>query len=170
MVTVRPATPAGVEAISAVIRASIRRLGGQENWRPEQLGEMESDHTNRDGIVRLMKLQTWWAAWLDGQIVGVASVFRNEIARLFVHPDCFRQGVGSALFCKAEQHVAASGFPEIKTRCFPASRPFYEAVGMSVANKEPCRATGFRGREILIMTKRLACDGDTHSPGYISHA
>lgn len=163
MVTVQPATPADVEAISVVLRASVHWLGVQEGWDVRQVVEMAADHSSRETIARLMGLQTWWTAWLDGQLVGVVSVFRNEIARLFVHPDSFRRRVGSALFREAEHHVARSGFQEIRTRCFPASRPFYEAMGMSVVEKEPCQATGFTGREILVMSRRLTCDGGLRS-------
>ena len=65
-----------------------------------------------------------------------------EIGTLFVHPDCFRRGVGRALFRAAEKHAEASGFRHVRMRCFPASRPFYKAMGMTVSRREPCRAPG----------------------------
>jgi GNAT superfamily N-acetyltransferase len=155
MVTVRRAKAADVDAICDVIRPSVRWLGGQERWDERQLAEMEASHTSRENILWLMKRHTWWAAWLDGRIVGVTSAFRNEIAKLFVHPDWFHKGVGRALFRAAEKHASASGFHYVRARCFPASASFYEAMGMSVSRREPCRAQGLADKELLVMAKHL---------------
>jgi len=159
MVTLRRAVKADVDAICAVIASSLRLLGVQEAWTAEQLDDMVSGHASRDDALRLMERHVWLAAWLDGRLVGVASVFRDELAKLFVHPEHHRHGIGTALFLAAEQCVRDSGFGQVKTRCFPASRPFYEAMGMAVVGREPCRTPAFADREVFVMAKSLLADG-----------
>jgi GNAT superfamily N-acetyltransferase len=58
------------------------------------------------------------AAWLDGTIVGTAQLdlatpenqpHRAEVAKMLVHPDARRRGIGRAMLARIEAEAAAAG-------------------------------------------------------------
>lgn len=56
----------------------------------------------------------------------------GELVALYVHPDCFRQGVGSALFHHAAREVSEAGGTQMQISVLErhaAARSFYEAMG-----------------------------------------
>ena len=155
MLTVRPLDIADLEPVRRVISAALRTLSSQEGWTEDQLAHMMTDHTSEEDLRELFRKQVWFVACQGDHVVGVLSLWRNEIARLYVDPVCHRRGIGRALFNVAERTVKASGFSEICARSFSASVPFYTAVGMCIRGQEPCRGVPFTGREVSLMVKEL---------------
>jgi GNAT superfamily N-acetyltransferase len=155
MVSVRQMTAHDCERVAEVTGASVRWLADQERWNEAQLAYMLADQTSPETIGHLSATQQWLVACLGNLVVGVVSVCRDDIGRLFVDPAYHRRGVGTALFEAAERSVRDAGFGEMRVRSTPSSAPFYERMGMRTTAREPRRCEEFAGRELLIMTKRL---------------
>jgi GNAT superfamily N-acetyltransferase len=70
-------------------------------------------------------------AELDGRVAGFAAVFGGELDGLFVEPDLWRQGIGTALVEEATHEARRRGFTLAVTAALGA-RDFYEHCGFSV--------------------------------------
>lgn len=74
----------------------------------------------------------------DGTIVGFATVLagkdgKAELEDLFVAPDQWRTGIGSALLAEAERRAVESGARVLHVVAGERARPFYEASGFRFA-------------------------------------
>lgn len=153
---VRPVVRSDFGRLKELMSAALRTLGSQEGWTDGEIAHMIADHTSEEGMRQLSEKQEWLVACQDAEVVGLVTIWRNEIARLYVDPRWHRRGIGRTLFNAAERAVTDSGFSEIRTCCFPASASFYKAMGMSVQGRQPCHAECFAGRELLVMSKELS--------------
>ena len=77
-------------------------------------------------------------AELDGRMAGFAAVVENELDGLFVEPDLWRQGIGSALI-EAATHQARRDGLALRVIASPTAREFYESCGFSVEGEAATR-------------------------------
>lgn len=77
-------------------------------------------------------------AELDGAIAGFAAVVGGELDGLFVEPDLWGCGIGTALV-EAATHEARLGGMTLKVTAGPSARLFYESCGFSVEGEEQTR-------------------------------
>ena len=70
-------------------------------------------------------------AELDGRIAGFASVIGGELDGLFVEPNLWRRGIGSALVDAATHEARRRGLT-LKVIAAPYACPFYEGCGFTV--------------------------------------
>ena len=78
------------------------------------------------------------AAELDGRIAGFAAVIGGELDGLFVEPDLWRHGIGTALVEEATHEARRRGFTLAVTAA-PGARDFYERCGFSVEGEAQTR-------------------------------
>ena len=77
-------------------------------------------------------------AELDGRMAGFAAVVENELDGLFVEPDLWRQGIGSALI-EAATHQARRDGLALRVIASPTAREFYESCVFSVEGEAATR-------------------------------
>ena len=77
-------------------------------------------------------------AEVDGAIAGFAAVVGAELDGLFVEPELWRLGVGSALVEAAVHHARQKGLT-LSVAASPGARPFYERNGFSLEGEERTR-------------------------------
>ena len=70
-------------------------------------------------------------AELDGRIAGFAAIVGSELDGLFVEPDLWRQGVGSALVGEAVHDARRRGVT-LTVIANPVAKSFYESCGFVV--------------------------------------
>lgn len=145
----RPATEPDVPAVRTVLRAAWRAAYGDvlpapvrerahETWHaPERLRTTVTDPDHRT-TVAVRGPET------DPRVVGVADASRPRpdtdpalgvVGLLYVHPDAWGQGVGTALFERAREALAELGAGRVSVRTFAGNevgRSFYEARGLTV--------------------------------------
>jgi GNAT superfamily N-acetyltransferase len=71
-----------------------------------------------------------WVAEIDGRIAGFAAVVDGELDGLFVEPDLWRRGIGSALVETATHEARRKGL-SLSVVANHAARGFYERCGFS---------------------------------------
>jgi len=155
MIEVRIMQDDEVAPAQAVIRRSLAWLADQEGWSEQQLDVMLTDVASADGIRERRARQQSFVACVEGAVVGVAFVSRNEVSHLYVAPRHHRQGVGTALFRAIEEGLRRTGHTELRLKSTATSAPFYQAMGMSVRERLPWRDRLFSGHELTVMAKRL---------------
>jgi GNAT superfamily N-acetyltransferase len=69
-------------------------------------------------------------AELNGRIAGFAAVVGGELDGLFVEPDLWRRGIGSALV-EAATHQARRAGLSLSVTANPGARDFYERCGFA---------------------------------------
>lgn len=70
----------------------------------------------------------------DGEVIGIATVFGNELTALYVHPDRWGGGAGQLLIERAHEELArAGGEAELTVLADnPRARRFYERNGWAL--------------------------------------
>ena len=77
-------------------------------------------------------------AELDGRVAGFAAVVGAELDGLFVEPDLWRQGIGTALVEEAAHEARRRGVT-LSVTASPGAREFYETCGFSVEGEAQTR-------------------------------
>lgn len=104
-----------------------------------------------------------FAAWLDGQAVGTVQLdiclpanqpHRCEVAKMMVHPDARRKGVGMALMRALEREARARGksLITLDTRTGDVAGPLYRAAGFVEAGVIPGYALDPDGQRLHATT------------------
>ncbi|MBL7107450.1 MAG: GNAT family N-acetyltransferase [Phycisphaerae bacterium] len=80
----------------------------------------------------------------------------NELAKLFVDPNCHSQDIGTMLFDSAEQIISKAGYKEMIVGVMARSAiGFYKKMGMSIFEEKTPEAGAFAGCKIPLMRKVL---------------
>jgi GNAT superfamily N-acetyltransferase len=88
------------------------------------------------------------AAWLDGALVGTVQVdlampenqpHRGDVAKMLVHPEARRRGIGRLMLQRAEAEAAAAQrtLLVLDTRAGSDAEPLYRAAGWTEAGRIP---------------------------------
>jgi putative acetyltransferase len=152
--TIRPATPADAEALSALHKASVRALclGAYtadeiEAW----LREREPQgfrHAMTDGG------ETMLVAEHDGAVVGFASIKGTALHGLYVDPTTGR-GAGRVLLLAVEDEVRRRGASVLSLQATLNAVPFYRQHGFMRQDRSTVRSGG-RDLAVLVMIKTLS--------------
>jgi ribosomal protein S18 acetylase RimI-like enzyme len=73
-----------------------------------------------------------------GVIVGIAFAGRGTLARLYVEPDRWGEGIGRTLYDRCVEHLSESGCDAITLRVLEANtrvREWYERLGWTLAGE-----------------------------------
>ncbi|MDP6115450.1 MAG: GNAT family N-acetyltransferase [Planctomycetota bacterium] len=91
-------------------------------------------------------------------IVGVIGIKDSEITKLYVDPSHLGQGIGTSLFAAASEIIAQSGHQDLWLgTIFPATLPFYQAMGMSESGRKTVGFGPMVGAESILLKKALHC-------------
>jgi GNAT superfamily N-acetyltransferase len=77
-------------------------------------------------------------AELDGRVAGFAAVVGGELDGLFVEPELWRRGIGTALVEEATHEARRRGFT-LSVTAAPEAREFYERCGFTVEGEAQTR-------------------------------
>lgn len=77
-------------------------------------------------------------AEVDGRVAGFAAVVGGELDGLFVEPDLWRRGIGTALVEEAAHEARRRGLT-LSVTANPGAREFYERCGFSVEGEAQTR-------------------------------
>ena len=137
---IRPATTRDARAIARVHVAS-RRKAYAGFFDPDYLAWLTEPYSMARWIERIQDASGDGSAvlvWSRGESIegyahlAPASEAAGEVLQLFVHPDSWRQGVGSALLKACEDLLANAGVSQACLWVFEANlnaRSFYEHCG-----------------------------------------
>lgn len=133
--TLRTARPDDVEALVRVLAACNDQL--------EARGDLTAEHASWRRAHRLLPevvglhvtAQTWLVAEVGGQVVGLAAVDGEELARLYVEPALQGRGHGTALVRAAEAHVSDAGGQRVFLGAHPGAVAFYERLDYRVVGR-----------------------------------
>jgi GNAT superfamily N-acetyltransferase len=123
--TIRAATTADAATIADIDRAARDAALPSVRWAhtPDQVrGWIEAVLLPRGGV---------WLAEREGAALGYMALHADWVEQLYIRPEHWRQGVGSALLGHAKRHRPAG----LRLWCFQvnaAARAFYEAQGFAV--------------------------------------
>ena len=158
--TIRDMREEDCSEVSRVVCASFGWAAGREGHAPEQIARYFARRGCPEAIREQLGEYRCLVACRGESIVGLAAVKANELTKLYVHPDLHRQGIGRALFAAAERIVRQGGHGELVLgAAFRSCIPFYEAMGMSLAEEGRISSGPLEGRPEAYMVKRLDPDG-----------
>ncbi len=156
---IRTMAPTEITAVSDLLCDCYRWLGRRDGYNPEQLEFLLLRRGSIAVVQEESSRQQYLVACAGETVVGMVAIKDSEITKLYVAASHHRQGIGRRLYETAEQLIGAGGFAEVVLGTTPGSAPFYETVGMSIADRKPHKLDLFRGHEVLIMHKQLTATG-----------
>jgi putative acetyltransferase len=152
--TIRPATPADAEALSALHKASVRALclGAYtadeiEAWLRDREPQGFRHAMTDGGETRLV-------AEHDGAVVGFVSIKETVLSGLYVDPATGR-GAGRVLLLAAEDEVRRRGASVLSLQATLNAVPFYRQHGFMRQKRSTVRRGG-RDLAVLDMIKVLS--------------
>jgi putative acetyltransferase len=137
-------------AFLEVHHAAVRGLASKdyspeviEAWAPMPITIQHVGHvqSNSDGEYRL-------GAEIDGRLVGIGVVQKNELRGCYVTPSASRRGVGSALLREIERAAREQGMTYLEAESSLTAEPFYIGSGYLVRE---------HGEHVLWNGQRMAC-------------
>jgi ribosomal protein S18 acetylase RimI-like enzyme len=154
-VIVREMRDEDIVMVSDIICAGYTWLAQTEGFTSEELRHLIDERGSIDAISKQSKDCSFLVAVIDNNIVGMASIFKNEIAKLYVTPDWHNQGIGSALFNAAEKRIVDEGYSVIRLVAFPSSIKFYKAMGMKIDGEKTSTRGPLKGRAFVHFRKSI---------------
>lgn len=154
-ITIRPMADEDVPAASAIVCAGYLWLGRAEGYTPEETTSLIALRGAPEAITEQRRDCHFLVAEIDGVVMGVASIRKNEFMKLYIAPDRMRQGIGVALFKSAARLIAGKGYDEVILGAFPSAGGFYEVMGMEkIGERSPTRGP-IAGRCVYLYRKWL---------------
>jgi ribosomal protein S18 acetylase RimI-like enzyme len=144
-----------IAAISDIICACYRWLAQMEGYTAEETSNLIEKRGSCKALTKQQQECHFIAAEINDELTGAVSIRKNEIMKLYVDPNHFRRGIGSALFAYAENIIAIRGYDNILLGAFPSSAGFYEAMGMELENEKISAGGPIKGQRILAYGKKI---------------
>ncbi|MGD9210012.1 MAG: GNAT family N-acetyltransferase [Desulfobacteraceae bacterium] len=131
-------------------------MGEKECLTPKNIEFLVEYRGSVDTVRHEAEAEKYYVACNDTEIVGMVSVKKNEITKLYVHPLWHRKGVGQLLFEKAEEIIVKSGHTRIILGVIGESPvSFYKSMGMIVSGRKPLKLEHESVREVILMERLL---------------
>jgi GNAT superfamily N-acetyltransferase len=127
MVQIRLYEPSDAEAVSNVIRTTMR-ISNVADYPIERLQPL-IDYFSPPKVEQLSHERDCLVAEEDGEIIGTAALEGDELVTFFVDPEHQGRGVGSALLKEIEAIALRHGRHELKVDASLAGTVFYERHG-----------------------------------------
>lgn len=156
-VVIRAMKAADALPISALVSADYHLLAERDCFTVGQLQRLLAERST-EGYLRESWLTRWdcFVAEAEARLLGAVAIDGNEIEELWVDPECHHQGIGSALFRYAEQRMRETGHHLLTLSCATQSaRPFYVAMGCTIASTRLCAGGPLEGRFVTRYQKSL---------------
>ncbi len=156
MITIREMTKQDISQVSEMMCSCYRWLGKGNDFTEQQVDYLVSERGLIEMIRNESQSQIYLVACMNNTVVGVAAVKVNELAKLFVDPNCHSQDIGTMLFDSAEQIISKAGYKEMIVGVMARSAiGFYKKMGMSIFEEKTPEAGAFAGCKIPLMRKVL---------------
>lgn len=130
-ITVRKAREEDADSICHVHRVSVQTLC-VKNYTPEQIeawiGNSEPENFRKAMVERGEIV----VAEIEDAIAGFASLFKNEIYAVYVHPEYTRQGVGTQLLNAVEKVAIFQHIKKLKLVSSTTAKCFYQVNSYQV--------------------------------------
>jgi putative acetyltransferase len=152
MVVIREFAPPDGEAVSALIRHTMR-VSNSHDYPLARLQPL-IDYFSPDKVRRLNQERLCLVAEVEEQLVGTIGLERTELVTFFVHPDYQGMGVGRQLLAAIEQRARALGISILMVDSSLTGAAFYARMGYERTGVE---FEGTAGTQIG-MQKRLGSD------------
>jgi len=92
---------------------------------------------------------------MDGEIVATGSLIEGVILRVYVNPDCQKQGIGKLIMKELERRALQEGYDEVILRATDISWQYYHLMGYTIVEKNYVAVEKSARLEYYKMIKRL---------------
>jgi predicted N-acetyltransferase YhbS len=127
MMVIRPFAPHDAEAISALIRYTMR-VSNSHDYPLARLQPL-MDYFSPDKVRQLNQERLCLVAEIEGQVIGTIGLEGAELATFFVHPDHQGVGIGTQLLITIEERARAQGLAAITVDSSLTGAAFYARMG-----------------------------------------
>lgn len=153
---IRQAHLTDAQQISEMVSQCYRRYASTDDYPQSLINELIVLRGSEDSIRQLVENESVFVSENDRQIIGMVSVHKNEITKLFVQPNVQKQGIGTLLFRHAESIINQNGFDELFLGvAVPSAMGFYEKIGLRISKIKSITRGPCKGSEIHIMSKKI---------------
>ena len=125
--TIRPATPADVAALSELIRRTVRLSNAGDYAAP--VVELICANYAPDKVAQRLLERDVFVCLEGHRIVGTIGLESDRLRSLFVEPGLQGKGVGARLVAHLEAHARQAGVAELHLSSSITARGFYERLG-----------------------------------------
>jgi putative acetyltransferase len=125
--TIRPATPADVAALSELIRRTVRRSNANDY--AARVVELIAANYAPDKVAQRLLERDVFVCLEGHRIVGTIGLECDKLRSLFVEPGLQGKGVGARLVAHLEAHARQAGVAELHLSSSITARGFYERLG-----------------------------------------
>jgi GNAT superfamily N-acetyltransferase len=160
MITVRPYRSADADAVSHLIRNTMR-ISNSADYPMERLQPL-IDYFSPGKVEALSRERTCFVAEEGGAIVGTAALDGDELVSFFVSPLKQRRGIGSLLLERLEAVASERGLRELRVSASLAGVSFYRRNWFQPAG-DPVEATAgvhVPLRKVLTTDSATKCSTD----------
>lgn len=91
----------------------------------------------------------------DGDIVGTGSLIEGVVLRVYVEPNCQKQGIGKLIMKELERRALQEGYDEVILRATDVSWQYYLLLGYTIVEKNYVTVEKDARLEYYKMEKRL---------------
>ncbi|HEX8394093.1 MAG TPA: GNAT family N-acetyltransferase [Longimicrobium sp.] len=127
MVQIRPYRSSDAQAVSEVIRTTMR-VSNAADYPMEQL-EPLIDYFSPEKVEQINRDRTCLVAEEDGQVIGTAALENDELVTFFIVPKYQGRRVGTALLERLESIAREQGVAQLKVGSSLTGAAFYERHG-----------------------------------------
>ncbi|MQA57714.1 GNAT family N-acetyltransferase [Pseudomonas piscis] len=143
---VREAAAADATRISQVILAALLTSNARDY--PASVIERVRHSFTAAGVLQLMQRRRMFVAWVDGVLVGTASLDANVVRTMFVEPSWHKRGVGRHLMTVLQQAAREAGEQSLIVPASITAEGFYARLGFRTVREQ------FDGEERTLVMER----------------
>jgi GNAT superfamily N-acetyltransferase len=154
-IVIRAMSENDILAVSDLVCGGYKWLAAKEGYSSDELSRLCHERCSFEAISAQSRECDFYLAECNGTIIGMASVSKTTIEKLYVNPEHHGKGIGKTLFRFAEKKIADEGYTEISLGAFPSSAGFYLAMGMTCIGEKTAAGDPIKGRKILLFEKKL---------------
>ena len=151
---IRPMASGDLVAIVDILVSCYQHLAIRDNYADSELQALINTICTPESVLRRFPDYDVFIAESNGRAAGYIAIEWSDVAELFVHPSCQRQGIGSALFFHIEKLLRNAGHPHITV--WTASAPaFYQKLGARIVEQTVCAGGPLKGHALFHLQKDL---------------
>ena len=153
-----------VPAVNLLVTDCYRFLAERQGFSAVQFRRLLEERCSENFVRKLFEEFPHYVAESGGRIVGAIGIEGSEVAELWVSPDYHRQGMGRALFRKAEDVIRQAGHAALTVRTTGYATHFYGAMGAHIVGRKPCDGGPLQGWVLTYLEKALDAEAPTFGP------
>jgi GNAT superfamily N-acetyltransferase len=127
MIIIRAFAPPDAEAVSALIRHTMRVSNSRDYPLARLLPLM--DYFSPEKVRQLNQERECLVAEVDDQVIGTVALEGAELVTFFVHPDYQGIGIGTQLLAAIEERARGLGVTRITVDASITGAAFYDRMG-----------------------------------------